>query len=449
MSATTTRRGFRGPFNKAASAGPMRFVVIGGVGLAITGVVVAATMAGSDALPESRAARQGTVNQLPGGTNSSPYQARLAVAENQRQAEQAQARGQSYTPPIAASQRAPDLSALVPPPAPPTPVAAVTAPPPPAMPTQARPTTPTAPPAAPVLFETPAALARVQPAVAAAPQQNPIRTVSQTTTQQQQVEDPAFRDALNRLMGGWQGRPGRTTVTLAPPSSASAAESDEGRRGAPPAHALARQVSAGEVAPAAATVPSPRSSAPSQGRVLVPAGRGIYAHTVLAVNSESGGPVVLQADTGPIAGARLIGTFTKPGTISRLVVRINTVQFQGMEIPAEGLVVAPDTMETAVASSVDQRLGERFLLPAAAAFIAGLGQAVATTSNTFNQVSPFGGQSYITRLNPEQQLAVGAGAAAAQVGRALEQSAPRGPLVHLSANAPVGVMFLSNLTAPN
>lgn len=446
MSSTTARRGFRGPFNKAASAGPMRFVVIGGVGLAITGVVVAATMAGSDALPESRAARQGTVNQLPGGTNSSPYQARLAVAENQRQAEQAQARGQSYTPPIAASQRAPDLAALVPPPAAPATVAAA---PIPTMPTQVRPTTSTVPPAVPVLFETPAAPARVQPAVAAAPQQNPIRTVSQTTQQQQQVEDPAFREALNRLMGGWQGRPGRTTVTLTPPSSASAAEGEEGRRSAPTAPALARQVSTGEVAPAAAAVPSPRSISPAQGRALVPAGRGIYAHTVLAVNSESGGPVVLQADTGPIAGARLIGTFTKPGTISRLVVRISTVQFQGMEIPAEGLVVAPDTMETAVASSVDQRLGERFLLPAAAAFIAGLGQAVATTSNTFNQVSPFGGQSYITRLNPEQQLAVGAGAAAAQVGRALEQSAPRGPLVHLSANAPVGVMFLSNLTAPN
>lgn len=446
MSGTTIRRGFRGPFNKATSAGPMRFVVIGGVGLAITGIIVAATLAGSDALPESRAARQGSVNQLPGGTNSSPYQERLAVAENQRQAEQAQARGQSYTPPIAASQRPPDLAALVPPPTPPATVAPVTLPPPA---TQLRPQAPTAPPAAPVLFEAAATPARVQSAVAAAPQQNPIRTVSQTTTQQQPIEDPAFRDALNRLMGGWQGRPARTTVTLAPPNSASAAEGDEGRRGAATAPALARQVSAGEVAPASATVPAPRSTATSQGRVLVPAGRGIYAHTVLAVNSESGGPVVLQADTGPIAGARLIGTFTKPGTISRLVIRINSVQFQGMEIPAEGLVVAPDTMETAVATSVDQRLGERFLLPAAAAFVAGLGQAVATTSNTFGQVSPFGGQSFITRLNPEQQLAVGAGAAAQQIGRALEQSAPRSALVHLAANAPVGVMFLSNLTAPN
>ncbi|MDT8350991.1 DotG/IcmE/VirB10 family protein [Roseomonas mucosa] len=444
MSGATMRRGFRGPFNRAASAGPMRFVVIGGVGLVITGVVVAATMAGSDALPESRAARQGTVNQLPGGTNTSPYQERLAVAENQRQAEQAQVRGQSYTPPIAASQRLPDLAALVPPS--PSTVAAV-APPPPAP--RTRPQVPTPPASAPVMFETPAPPARVQPAIAAASPQNPIRPVSQTTTQQQPMEDPAFRDALNRLMGGWQGRPGRTTVTLAPASPGAAAEGDEGRRGAATAPALARQVSAGEVAPATATLPAPRSGAASQGRVLVPAGRGIYAHTVLAVNSESGGPVVLQADSGPIAGARLIGTFTKPGTISRLVVRINTVQFGGMEIPAEGLVVAPDTMETAVATSVDQRLGERFLLPAAAAFIAGLGQAVATTSNTFNQISPFGGQSFITRLNPEQQLAVGAGAAAAQVGRALEQSAPRGPLVHLSANAPVGVMFLSNLTAPN
>ena len=92
MSGTAIRRGLRGPFNKVGSAGPMRFVVIGGVGLAITGIIVAATLAGSDALPESRAARQGSVNQLPGGTNSSPYQERLAVAENQRQAEQAQAR---------------------------------------------------------------------------------------------------------------------------------------------------------------------------------------------------------------------------------------------------------------------------------------------------------------------------------------------------------------------
>ena len=90
---------------------------------------------------------------------------------------------------------------------------------------------------------------------------------------------------------------------------------------------------------------------------------------------------------------------------------------------------------------------ERFVLPAAAAFIAGLGQAVATTSNTYGQLNPLGGTSFITRLNPEQQLAVGAGVAAQQVGRALEQAAPRGPTIHLAANAPVGIMFLQDLRA--
>ena len=40
-----------------------------------------------------------------------------------------------------------------------------------------------------------------------------------------------------------------------------------------------------------------RSGREDTGRVLVPTGRGVYAHTVLAVNSDTGGPIVLQADS--------------------------------------------------------------------------------------------------------------------------------------------------------
>ncbi|WXH25887.1 hypothetical protein WDZ11_22880 (plasmid) [Roseomonas mucosa] len=99
---------------------------------------------------------------------------------------------------------------------------------------------------------------------------------------------------------------------------------------------------------------------------------------MLAVSSETGGLIVLQADSGPIAGARLIGSFNRAGQSNRLVVRVTRVQYQGQTIQADGIVVAPDSMETAVATNVDQRMLERFVLPAAAAFIAGLGQAVAT-----------------------------------------------------------------------
>jgi intracellular multiplication protein IcmE len=176
---------------------------------------------------------------------------------------------------------------------------------------------------------------------------------------------------------------------------------------------------------------------------LVPGGRGVYAHPILAVNSDATSPVVMQADSGPIAGDRMIGTFAKQA--DRLVIHINTVIHQGRSIGVDGLVVAPETMEAGVASDVDQHYLTRFLLPAAAAFVQGLGQAIATTSNTAAVLSPFGGAAYSTHLNLNQQLGVAAGAAAGQIGAVLNQAAPKGPTVSLDANVAVGVMFLSNV----
>jgi intracellular multiplication protein IcmE len=110
-----------------------------------------------------------------------------------------------------------------------------------------------------------------------------------------------------------------------------------------------------------------------------------------------------------------------------------------------GLAIAPDSMETAIASSVDEHYLERFALPAAAAFVSGLGQAIAL-SNSTTQLSPYGGAltSY-GPLNFKQQAGIAAGAAAAQVGQTLQQETPKGPTVNLAANVGVGVIFLSNV----
>jgi intracellular multiplication protein IcmE len=151
----------------------------------------------------------------------------------------------------------------------------------------------------------------------------------------------------------------------------------------------------------------------------------------------------LQADTGPIAGDRMIGTFAKQA--DRLVIHVSTVMHQGQSISTDGVVVAPETMEAGVASGVDQHYLARFLLPAAAAFVQGLGQAIATTSNTATVLSPLGGAAYATHLNLNQQFGVAAGAAAGQIGTVLAQAAPKGPTISLDANVAVGVMFLSNV----
>jgi intracellular multiplication protein IcmE len=186
------------------------------------------------------------------------------------------------------------------------------------------------------------------------------------------------------------------------------------------------------------------AAAPNKGKVLVPAGRGIYAHTVLSVNSDSGGPIVLEADTGPLMGDRMIGTFAKSGN-DRLVVRISRVEHRGESLDVAALVIAPESMETSVASNIDQHYIERFALPAAAAFIQGLGQAAAM-SNTATTVSPYGGMtSAIGPMTVAQQAWIGAGAAAQAVGHELTQSTPKGPTIHLDANIGVGVMFLDNV----
>jgi intracellular multiplication protein IcmE len=181
--------------------------------------------------------------------------------------------------------------------------------------------------------------------------------------------------------------------------------------------------------------------------VLVPAGRGIYAHTVLAVDSDTGGPIVLEADTGPLAGSRMLGSFAK-NEGERLVVRVRAMTYKGKAVDVNGIVVSPDTMETAVASSVDEHYLERFALPFAAAFVEGLGQAVAL-GNSATQISPFGGA--ITTYNPlnfKQQAMLAGGVAAGRIGQTIQQAVPKGPTIHLAANVSVGVMFLADVAAP-
>jgi len=240
-------------------------------------------------------------------------------------------------------------------------------------------------------------------------------------------DDPEMKKAMVDLFSQWQGAPPRTEMVggeaSAPRINVEGTDAASAREASgPPVRRI-------------------------RGQLLVPAGRGVYAHTVVAVDSDTNGPVIVEADSGPLSGDRMIGVFTKNGN-DRLIVRINQVEHRGETLDVRGLLLAPDTMETAVATSVDPHFLERWALPAAAAFVTGLGQAVAL-SNSVVQTSPFGGvtQTY-GNLNFKQQAEIAGGAAAAQVGQTLVQDMPKGPTVKLAANAVVGVMFLSDVTLP-
>lgn len=407
-------------FNGVGSAGPRRLLVIGGSTVAIGAVLVAATFVTSTPPVISQAGRLPPVDPLPGGLNSNPHQDALALRNNQQAAATEQAAGRSFTPQIAASQSyvqkvaARPLLTSPPRPTPPEPnppasAAAVTVPPPPRV-------------------TTPASEARVIP----------VQATTQGSGQTQgrvDPEDARYRVAIERMMGGWGTRPPRTDIVIPPevepPQTNDASRSGPGR---------------GNGDASAATPVASRSGRPDRGRVLIPAGRGVYAHAIMAASSDVASAVVLEADTGPIASARMIGSFSREG--ERLLIRINRIELNGQEINVEGIAVAPATMEAGVASSVDQHYLSRFLLPAAAAFVQGLGQALSFSNSSITQ-SPFGGTTAFSRLNPTQQLGVGAGVAAGRLGQTLDQSAPRDSTVRVDRGSSLGVMFLSNVTVPD
>ena len=410
-------------FNGSGSAGPRRLVILSVASLAVLALVVVVAMTGRNVPASSHDARMKHVDPLPGGLNSTPEQDALARTADGARAQSSLEKGVSFTPPMA-----PSVPVLPAPPqvekaAPPD-----TARHPPVF--AGRPAPASRP--VPVRVAFPAAMAPDPPAAAhPGPPAQPIRVA--------EAGDPKAEEAYSKQIGDlfsqWGGRTPHTDIVLPPSEEDGAGTSGDGAEGHAPAGSASRK----------APPPLPAAShAADPVEILIPAGRGVYAHPILAVNSDASSPVVMQADSGPIAGDRMIGTFAKQA--DRLVIRINTVIHQGQSIGTDAVVVAPETMEAGVASDVDQHYLARFILPAAAAFVQGLGQAIATTSNTAAVLSPFGGAAYSTHLNLNQQLGVAAGAAAGQIGAVLNQAAPKGPTVSLEANVAVGVMFLSNVT---
>lgn len=334
-------------------------------------------------------------NASPGGDQATPYIRRVTTTEIRRKALAAVHENRSSTAILPPATAASPTQVALPAPVPPTPASPVT------IPTsyQTQPKSPAADP---------------PPAVNAA-------------------RYAAYRAALAKMQNDMPGPSYATHVYQkadpAPPLAQALAGSTPA-----PTDPAARIVRAEAVGPAAETV-------------LIPADHGVYGETLTGVSSDqAGGTVIVQAESGPIAGDRMSGNFTNAG--DRLVVKLTQLSLQdGQSVPIDAMIVAPNSMQEAVASSVDHHYVERFVLPIAAAFVQGLGQAI-ESANSVIQESALGSVTQFNHLNLGQSLGVAAGTAGQTAGQIIQQSAPRGPSVKLAADADVGVLFLEPVKVP-
>ncbi len=183
---------------------------------------------------------------------------------------------------------------------------------------------------------------------------------------------------------------------------------------------------------------------PDVQEILIPAGTIVYAQTLTEANTDAPGPVLARLSSGPLAGSRVIGTFDN--TDNYLTLQFTTVVVNGISQSANAVAIDPKTTLPAVATDVDRRYWRRVILPAAARFIQGMGDAVAQQQQTVtvNNGTTVSSQS---DLNTKQELAAGLAAGTEELGEELDREADSTQvLIKVRAGTPIGVLFLEPVT---
>ena len=173
----------------------------------------------------------------------------------------------------------------------------------------------------------------------------------------------------------------------------------------------------------------------------VPAGTGLYARTMYAVDSDYPGPVLLEILEPPLAGAVVSGAFTLVG--ERLTLRLSRLEHRGRSFGVDAWAAGLDCACYGVDGEVDSHWLERVLLPASVRFAEGFLTALSRPRETVI----VGGDVRYERLDVSTREAVHAGLATAArtAGDVLLENAPDGPSVRIARDTELVVVFA---TAP-
>ncbi len=179
--------------------------------------------------------------------------------------------------------------------------------------------------------------------------------------------------------------------------------------------------------------------------ILLPAGTVEYAQLITEANSDIPGPILAQVASGPLAGARLIGNFEVANDY--LVLTFDRIIIDGITHPTEAIAMDPDTTRLGMVTDIDRRYFTRIILPAAAAFVEGMGEAISETNETTVVVDGGSAVSSEEELDTQEELFKGLEKATEKIGELLdEQASQTQPLIRVETGTPMGLLFLEPVT---
>jgi intracellular multiplication protein IcmE len=176
--------------------------------------------------------------------------------------------------------------------------------------------------------------------------------------------------------------------------------------------------------------------------IIVPAGTVEYAQLLTEANSDTPSQILGQILSGPLTGARIIGDFQSQQDTEVITLTFHTVILDGISYPTNALALDPKTTTPGMVTDVDHRYFTRIVLPAAAAFVQGFGNAVSQAGNTSVSVNGSQVTSSTVDLNPRQELFSAIEKAAEQAGTVFNQAGQQTKtLIRVAAGTPMALFF--------
>ena len=179
----------------------------------------------------------------------------------------------------------------------------------------------------------------------------------------------------------------------------------------------------------------------SEPEVLFPAGEIAYAQLLTEANTDAPGPVLAEVMSGPLKGNRVLGSFEAHDEY--LTLNFDTIVIDGQSLTIDAVALDPATTLPGMATEVDHRYFKRIVLPAAAAFIEGVSEAVAESGLTTITIQGETVAEETEDADTEQEIASGLEEVGEELSEILDEMADDTEvLIRIETGTPFGLLFL-------
>jgi intracellular multiplication protein IcmE len=182
--------------------------------------------------------------------------------------------------------------------------------------------------------------------------------------------------------------------------------------------------------------------------ILLPAGTIEYGQILIEANTDAPGPILAQIFTGPLKGARVLGSFQS--TDEFIMLSFSMIIIDGINYPVQAVAIDPDTTLPGVITEIDRRYFKRIILPMAAEFVSGLAEAVTESGTTSIYIDGDTVAQSTANKSQREEVASGISEAGEALSDILDEEADKTkPMLRVASGTPVGILFVSPVTDTN